>query len=122
MGPSAHTNHPPPPEPYVFPPPLPAGPTYQNPKSHDFQHTLEREEGGEDNVEHSKGVLIGHRGSVELDEESRESVAAGPIREPREDNSSAKPQAMRQGLTLVQAGLRIMVLILARPPKCCSDT
>lgn len=25
--------------------------TYQSPKSHDFQYTLQREEGGEDNVE-----------------------------------------------------------------------
>lgn len=45
---------------------LPSGPTYQNPKSHDFEHTFEREEGGEHNVEHSKGVFIGQRGSVEL--------------------------------------------------------
>lgn len=57
--------------------PLPSGPTYQNSKSHDFQHTLQREEGGEDDVEHSEGIFIGQRGSIELDggEEVERSVA-----------------------------------------------
>lgn len=91
MGPSAYTNHLPHPEPYVFPLPLPAGPTYQNPKSHDFQHTLKREEGGEDNVEHSKGVLIGHRGSVELDEEESREVSGC-----RSDLSVQRGQQLRK--------------------------
>ena len=76
-GHGAQCTHQPPPTPWALcvPLPLPAGPTYQNPKRHDFQHTLEREEGGEDDVEHSKGVLVGYRGSIELDEEESREVS-----------------------------------------------
>lgn len=78
MGPRAHTSRTL--DPVYSPHPLPSGPTYQNPKSHDFEHTFEREEGGEDNVEHAKGVFIGHRGSVELEGQGQAEKSAAWLR------------------------------------------
>lgn len=45
------------------------GCTYQNPESHDFQQTFQREEGGEDDVEHPQRIFISQGGSVELEQE-----------------------------------------------------
>lgn len=44
------------------------GRTYQNPKGHDLEQALQGEERGEDDVEHPQGVLVGHRGAIELGE------------------------------------------------------
>lgn len=55
----------------------PQGCTYQNPKSHDFQQTFQREEGGEDDVEYPQSIFISKRGPIELEEEGGRGGSAG---------------------------------------------